>query len=286
MKKNKDISLNNQTVEAFRPPQFFKNIMFEMYCKYCGHEIADDSVFCAKCGRKVQNDTSSLHEDKFIRVQVVDNKRSEWMDATNIQWKKPIGARLLQTVLVAIGLFFLVYGIVWISIVKSNLHEPWSVCDNYILASDYLGIVSVSGSIDFSYFEGGIVLHNYDEAKQTVVHNFMIKMLLICVLPALIIIVLTLRWIIKTTPKKEYKSLLPRDFANKIEYYTWHGFTFRKYVRFIRNDKYGILDAVSRTIIIPASFDLIEWREKNKSFDGVLNGVRKTYHLKHDSNKK
>lgn len=262
-----------------------------MYCKYCGHEIADDSVFCAKCGRKVQNDTSTLHEDRFIRVQVVDNKRSEWIDASNIQWKKPVEARLLQIVLATVGLFFLLYGIVWITIVKSNLHGLSTLYSSFLLypeldgeiwAVDYIGIVSVSGSVDFSNYN----IQTVDEVKQTVVHKFILKMLLICVLPALIIVVLTLRWIIKTHPPKEYKTLLPRDFANKIEYYTWRGFTFRKYVRFMRNDKYGILDAASRTVIIPASFDLIEWREKNKSFDGVLNGVRKTYHLKHDSNKK
>ena len=27
-----------------------------MYCRYCGHELPDDSVFCSKCGKKVQHD--------------------------------------------------------------------------------------------------------------------------------------------------------------------------------------------------------------------------------------
>ena len=30
-----------------------------MFCKYCGAEIADDSIFCQKCGQKVSEDTPS-----------------------------------------------------------------------------------------------------------------------------------------------------------------------------------------------------------------------------------
>ena len=274
-----------------------------MYCKYCGHEIADNSVFCAKCGRKVQHDTSISHEDGFtekepIRVQIVENKRSHWRDAANMQWKKPIAARILQSIFAVVGFFFLVYGIVWISIIKNNIFESYSVCGCRISAMDSFYIIDVSSPLDFSYestgsshrpiaySNSGLVIHNYNEVKQTVVSKFRLKVLLIFILPALTIIVFTLLWAIKITPKKENKSILPRDLANKIEDYTWNGFISHKYLRFIKDDKYGILDAVSRTVIIPASFELIEWREKNKSYDGILDGVRSTYLLNHDSNKK
>lgn len=274
-----------------------------MYCKYCGHEIADDSIFCAKCGQKVQHDTSISHEDSFTenkpiriqiaeptRVQIVENKRSDWRDATNMQWEKPVAARILQSILGGAGLFFFVYGIVWISIVMNNLFTYYSVCGCRISAEDFFGIVSVQSPLNFSWsnalYGDQFVIHNYDEVKQMIVSKFRLNVLLVIVLPALTTIVLTLLWIIKTSPKIENKSILPRDFANQIEDYTWNGFTSHKYLRFIRNDKYGILDAVCRTVVIPASFELIEWREKNKSYDGVLDGVRKTYHLKHDSRRK
>lgn len=284
-----------------------------MYCKYCGHEIADDSVFCAKCGKKVQHDMSNSQEDGFTEdkpiriqiteptcVQIVETKRSDWKDATTMQWKKPVAARILQSILAVVGLFFLVYGIVWISIVKNNLSESFSISGCWVSTEDSFGIVSVSCPLDFSYKSSGLSqgynlvyrencglrIHNYNEVKQTVVSKFQLKVLLVFILPALTIILLTLLWAIKITPKKENKSILPRDLANKIEDYTWNGFTSHTYLRFIKDDKYGILDAVSRTVVIPASFELIEWREKNKSYDGILDGVRSTYLLNHDSNKK
>ena len=27
-----------------------------MFCRYCGQELPDDSVFCSKCGKKVQHE--------------------------------------------------------------------------------------------------------------------------------------------------------------------------------------------------------------------------------------
>jgi hypothetical protein len=296
-----------------------------MYCKYCGHEIADDSIFCAKCGQKVQQDMSISHEDGFTdnrpipiqitgptRVQIVENKKSDLRDATNMQWKKPIVARVLQSVLAVVGLFFLVYGIVWISIVKNHF-SGYGISDGYwLIAEDSFGIVSVGGACSYKYSpldsllaicERQDALHHsyksyspylkevtyneeeYKEVKQTIVSKFRLKVLLVFILPALTIIALASLWAKKITPKTENKSILPRDLANKVEDYTWNGFTFHKYLRFIKNDNYGILDAVSHTIVIPALFELIEWREKNKSYDGVLDGERSTYLLKHDSNK-
>jgi hypothetical protein len=268
-----------------------------MYCKYCGQKIEDDSVFCVKCGQKVQHDMSkdNLAENRPIRVQIVESKISDWRDTTNMQWKKPITAIILQSIFAVVGLFFLVYGIVWISIIKGNLWESYSVSGCYITAEDFFGIVSVQSPLDYSYestgysygyphavySDSGLVIHNYNVVKQKVVMKFRIYVLLIFILPALVIIAFTSLWIIKITPKKENKSILPRDFADKMENYTWNGFSTHKYLRFITNDnKYGILDAVSRSVVIPASFDSIEWREKNKSYDGVVDGITKTYNLK------
>ena len=36
-----------------------------MYCKYCGKEISDDSVFCQFCGKKMNDGTiSSINHEK------------------------------------------------------------------------------------------------------------------------------------------------------------------------------------------------------------------------------
>lgn len=34
-----------------------------MYCKYCGHEISTDSLFCPKCGKALDSPTKDITED-------------------------------------------------------------------------------------------------------------------------------------------------------------------------------------------------------------------------------
>ncbi len=44
-----------------------------MFCRYCGNEIEDDSVFCTKCGKKLVDEMSeNIQENK---VKLDDKKR-------------------------------------------------------------------------------------------------------------------------------------------------------------------------------------------------------------------
>ena len=340
-----------------------------MFCKYCGTEIANDSVFCAKCGMKIQEDVPSTHKEKCdvdnsIHIQIVGNENDIWRETNNLQWKKPLVARVLQFILVTVGLFFLCYGIVWSCIIEKKVSEDYHPCSYPFFdrfeanAYEPLGIIDVFVDLerddpDFPIYkseweslytekyddklrlrvferlckEWGINISSsnsydpfcypysldeyrqlsmnqraqfrramemeepsrtsipYDYAKyylvadQMAVSKFRTLTLFVYIIPALILIVLSIIWIIKTTPKSNIKAILPRDLADKIENYTWNGFTLHRYIRFIKNDKYGILDAVTRCITVPATFDLIEWRLANKSYDGVSDGIRKTYDL-------
>ena len=289
-----------------------------MYCKYCGTEITDDSIFCTKCGQKVHGDVTFSHKEKSddsssIRVQLVDRENVIWKDTANLQWEKPIAAKLIQAFLLVFGLFFLCYGIVWSCIIKEKVegfgdNSQYPDFHNFgASAEDPLGIIDISAHLEdnpdyYIYKSEWETLYEekyygkddnsvirakaydahskyYHIAEQMAISKFRTCALFVFILPALILIILSVIWIVKITPKSDKKTVLPRDFANKVENYTWDGFTFHKYIRFIKNDKYGILDAANRSITVPATFELIEWREKNKSYDGVHDGVRKTYHL-------
>lgn len=340
-----------------------------MFCKYCGTEIADDSVFCAKCGKKIQEVASNNHNEKSddcnsTCVQFVANEKDIWEKADNLRWVKPIGARIMQTILLIIGLFFLCYGVVWYCIIEKKVSDDSHPCfypSFYMFtasACEPMGIIDVWVDLerddpDFSLYksewetiysekyyltdkvrisndkvtkrlckEWGIdttltyndmfkydVYHNltsnqrsqlrseidretpardyipyeyaqyYTKVEQMAVSLFRTHTLFFFILPALVIIILSTIWIVKITPKSGNKLTLPRDYADKIESYTWNGFSLHKYIRFIKDEKYGILDAANRSITVPATFELIKWREKNKSYDGVLDGVRKTYNL-------
>ena len=349
-----------------------------MYCKYCGSKIADDSVFCVKCGKSVvDNEINVAHKEKevdgnSIRIQLMNIEKSIWKSTDDLQWIKPIGARILQVILLSIGVFFFFYGIIWYFIIEEKVNvyshpcsypyfsryeakaveplgiiavfvdlerddpnfqkdkEKWETLYKYgkledqivkrlckvwgidtTLSYSYICLdldtpVSWDSTISWGEALGGYHLTNYqrfqihseiererravsnipyDHGKyhtkvyQLAISKFRTLTLFEYILPAIIIIVLSIIWIIKITPKSNSKTILPRDLADKIENYTWNGFTLHKYLRFIKDGKYGILDAVTRSIVVSATYDLIEWRQSNKSYDGLINGVKKTYCL-------
>ena len=87
-----------------------------MFCKYCGEQISDDSVFCSKCGKKLTEsmtekklDPNSINpqkEEKIVieaTIKPTNNDSSEtksegikWISTDNLQWQRPKKARIAQ----------------------------------------------------------------------------------------------------------------------------------------------------------------------------------------------
>lgn len=352
-----------------------------MFCKYCGTEIADSDNFCPKCGKKIHD--SDLH----INDHVIYASKT-WRDTTNVQWKKPIVVRLIQTLLLIAGLVIMGYGVFSFFNPKSSIYFTlYTDCNfhsnnmsfNHISVTDpeeffhdvlvnqydlsdseknYLddvckdiirkrrasftyvffpldynfflleynnlesfaggsyyiafferrtkdgrldellcGELNVNGTYDrvgkidmlSQYYKQDKYMINGDLEKYRfacyriyepiVLSKYRMHIFRVCIFRAFLIILLSLIWICKTTPKFKFRKIIPRDYADKIEAYSWYGFSLHKYVIFIKNGKYGILDAVRRCVKIPAEYDLIEWRKKGKSFDGVISGVRNAYKI-------
>ena len=48
-----------------------------MFCKYCGKEIDDDSIYCGYCGKRVKGEENNTQEEKYTLVSIEDTKKEE-----------------------------------------------------------------------------------------------------------------------------------------------------------------------------------------------------------------
>lgn len=249
-----------------------------MYCKYCGTEIADNSVFCSKCG-KLLVETSS----QFVN-QAPERNILHWVSTENLQWMKPIVARYTQVIIIAIlgllslyPLYCLVYGgeaqeYYGAGYGMDRRHEvyvndPWD-----------LKVLKFTSVEMFNWDHGDNIVKYGHFSKSDAQNVFRWKMLLV-LLPFIALIWLTIRWM-KATRFPGEKDIVPRDVADEIEQYDWDGFTRYKYVFYKKDGKYGIIDAKNYCVIVPAQYDTISWRMPNKLFDGTIEGEKQTITIK------
>ena len=113
-----------------------------MFCKYCGSPLTDDSVFCSKCGKKIDDMHANLSSQKNevatpVRVRMEKQNKEQWVSTANMQWKKPIVARVIQFLLFTCGVFFLIYGIVWCIIIKDKVYDYNSSFPGYMMYEGY-----------------------------------------------------------------------------------------------------------------------------------------------------
>ena len=76
---------------------------------------------------------------------------------------------------------------------------------------------------------------------------------------------------------KRHKGTKPlhevADYCQKYSY--WGIFRRRKtpkYVFFVKDNLFGILDVAHYSVFLPARYDFLSWREKNKYLNAVING--------------
>lgn len=279
-----------------------------MFCKYCGKEIAEDSIYCSWCGKNITKTIDPIQKIKVedpVQVVLKEKEKQEWQSAENLNWQKPYVARLFQIILLLFALSSMIYGIVWCVIGGKGLDfipYPWYNNNRYELLvsrTDPLGIIEVH--FDLNKFEQGKYYdewqealkcmddHRYnvyynpcwsintywDIATKNAISSFRIKISFLIIIPAIILCILIVKWMRKTRfPNSEDK--LPRDFADEIEIYSWNGFLVPKYILFQKDNKYGVIDASKYSVVIPAKYDSVIWREQNVSFDATINNEKET----------
>ncbi|MCR5423290.1 MAG: zinc ribbon domain-containing protein [Bacteroidales bacterium] len=251
-----------------------------MYCKHCGNQIADDSVFCAKCGKLVVEATLSLTETSAV----TKSDEIRWWTTENMQWEKPTAARCVQiAIIVILGLLSL-YPL-WCFISGGDAREYYYGGMNgmerrhevYVNDPWKLKVLEFTSVEMFNWHhEDAIVKYGYfteEDAKNV----FRWRMFLV-LLPFVALIWLTARWMKKTRFPGE-KDIVPRDVADEIEQYNWDGFTKYKYVFYKKDGKYGIIDARYYCVYAKAKYDSIAWRLPNKLYDASIGGDTKTFKI-------
>jgi len=277
-----------------------------MYCKYCGAQIADNSVFCSKCGKIVVDANSqgpSSPRNEAIIPNSSKDENSGWVSTKNLQWKKPLLVRIIQYLIIATALFWGIYSIVCLSnggeVYRyfgerrtlenySNPRDPHIQYEENLYVLDYWGIFKTKSTKwneartesyyrDGALYGGGVIPWAFSyEDIQSKKGDFRLKVVFLGIVPALIVLWLTMIWI-KRKPFPQEKDGLPRDYADEIEQYEFFGFQSHKYVLFKKNGKYGIIDVAQYRVHIPAQYDTIAWRTYNKTYDALKNGGEKTY---------
>lgn len=296
-----------------------------MFCKYCGKEIAEDSIYCSWCGKNITKTTDPIQKIKVedaVQVVLKEEEKQKWQSAENLNWQKPYVAKLFQIILILLALSSMIYGIVWCAIggKRDGLIPPPSYNNSknryelLLYKTEPLGIIDVY--VDLNELENGKYFDNWQDALkqlyerlygQNYYYNktslsriiegcvdppyeiskyyyiadkhatnlFRSKTIILIIFPALILFAITIVWMRKTRFPNS-KDKLPRDFADKIEVYSWSGFRVPKYVFFQKDNKYGVIDASKYSVVIPAKYDSVIWREQNVSFDATINNEKET----------
>lgn len=297
-----------------------------LFCKYCGKEIAEDSVYCSWCGKNITETTNPIQKIKIedtIKVSLYDKEKQQWQSTENLEWSKPYIVRTIQVLLLLFSITSMVYGIVWfiiggktdgiipppsynniknryelllyktepLNIVKvrfdlnefenGKYYEEWQRALEFLYKQNHQNYNNTNSypklsSIVVGYSRPPYVISSYYEiADKNSKVLFRTKILFLIILPALIVGIIIVVWMHKIRFPSS-KDKLPRDFADKIEVYSWSGFRVPKYVFFQKDNKYGVIDASKYNVAISAQYDDVIWREQNVSFDATINNKKET----------
>lgn len=255
-----------------------------MFCKYCGSQIADDSVFCAKCGKLVVEASSSSTNQSATQIG-----EPQWWATDNLQWKKPTKARGVQIFLLVILGLLLLYPL-WCFVSGGEVREIYGAgygMDRHHEVHVYdpweLKIMECTNVNMYNFHHSNsIYRYSFSESDAQSIYRWRMLLLL---LPFLVLIWLTIRWI-KSTRFPNEKDIVPRDVADEIEQYEWDGYSRYKYVFFKKDGKYGIIDARNYCVKVPAQYDLITWRMPNKTIDVVIGEEKQTITIEKEPEKR
>ncbi len=246
-----------------------------MYCKYCGNQIANDSVFCPKCGKLV------VEAYPHLNNQETTSNEAQWVSTENLQWKRPIVARYVQIIFLFILGTLMLYPLYCVITGGETIQYGYSPGESYtVYVRDpwrlkILKFTSVTMSRMHRNDTGYI--HRYYFGVSDAQDVFRNKMSLVFI-PFFVLIGIIIWWI-QTTRFPNVRDNVPRDIADEIEQYEWCGFSQHKYVFFKKDGKNGILDASKYCVKVPAQYDFIVWRMPNKTFDVKIDGKIQTVAL-------
>lgn len=243
-----------------------------MKCTKCNTENEANAKFCRSCGAPMDEVPVTNIMDKYDKYGFIPTNL--------IDWKKPIVSRLLFSisslaffVFLSLSLYFYCsskwYFVLEVAEVQDYEYNdndekiPFTEYNSDI--HDYLHLVSLG---DYSR-DRNVSIENAKEYFSRRC-NELILIFGIFSVPAFILCFITYR----PYPSKSTKKLT--QVADYIQKYTYTGIFSRRnkpmYRFYIKSKKFGVVDVAHYKVHINAIYDYLEWREKNKYLNAILNG--------------
>ena len=219
-----------------------------MKCRKCGTGNIAGARFCRHCGESLANVENVM--DIYPKLKFVP---TNFMD-----WKKPKVGMFAKCVF-RIAMFVVLIQIIYcfIALFKWNYsYSPYWGCDVY---RDPLHLN----------------LYYMTTCKSVGAYRESLFVLLSWLVSCLFGLYIATKYfvIMLSTPKKATPLHEVADYCQKYSY--WGIFGRRKtpkYIFFVKDNLFGILDVAHYSVFLPARYDFLSWREKNKYLNAVING--------------
>ena len=234
-----------------------------MKCPHCDTENPQSAKFCRTCGNELTDGMNSTPTimDKFPEYNFQPTKFYEW--------KKPWLARIrtiLFSTVFCLSFSMLCYSILALIFCDSNYKQEESYDGSIYYEAKYSDAFNLY--TDWGYGD------NYIEALNDARNDYQeIVLLAVLVFFLLSLIsVLVIFWGRRKFPSKNNKL---RDVADYVEKYRYTGFIRgrkKPILKFyVKDNEMGLLDVAHYNVFLPAQYDILAWREKNKYLNATLN---------------
>ncbi len=228
-----------------------------MICKHCKAENAEGAKFCYKCGKTLVNSN----------INVMDVYPKYSFIATNLEkWKEPYMHKIFRRYFIVSALllcYSLFSYIIYDTDVEYKTNDDWVE----VIKVDKLHMLYI---ID-PRMDGVGYAKELSEAKREAYDGYkygLNKVTLTLGLCSMVLFIL-----VAYTKGEELDSevLELKDVADYVQAYTYSGFKKPSYKFFIKDGKFGLLDVSAYKVQIPAEYDKLSWREKDKYLNATLN---------------
>lgn len=270
-----------------------------MKCRKCGIENATEAKFCRHCGTRMSDGKNVM--DKYPKMELVPTNM--------INWKKPKVGMFIKALLsipISILLFLCIYCL-WSYNVYNQIGRNTCSAGNEELKMyctltedplmdgglEYVDVYSYKfndgyySDFEYVYDDNGnerkesageyistpvewTAEKSLFEYRRRLVLKFMS---FACGAIALFLI---MHFVICGYPKRPKGTKPLHEVADYCQKYSYLGIFRRrktpKYVFFVKDNLFGILDVAHYSVFLPARYDFLSWREKNKYLNAVING--------------
>ena len=207
-------------------------------CPTCHTSNPESAQFCAACGSALQTHTASNMMQKYPQYK---------LQPTSIyKWKYDTGYKILLIFIIPVVLFIL-YSFISLgayNILVGYQPDTYKFCDPLQIFKDF---------------------NSYTEYLSRARRDYYMS-IFTCLLIASAILTVLLSFFINSRKKEKLsKAKSLSSLADYIQEYKYGGTKKHpKYVFFVKDNKFGVMNVTEFKVAIPAQYDEIAWREPNR----------------------